>query len=178
MELFELNDYKVDIKPEVLLIPIFKKIFDRDKTKDKKNALEEISYIVFMCDSSSPYNNELSDDDKSDRIIKEIVSIKNWKPDAIVNEAMKFYKEKEETVTSKYFNSLKIGLSKVDKFIREFEVDGETTPLEMSQVNGMIKNSIETVKAIREVEKLVKEDKNSNNYLRGGREKGLFMDED
>ena len=97
-------------------------------------------------------------------------------PDDKVKEAIKIYKELDETTTSKYLESMKIGLSKIDTYIRNLD-EKETDGADMQRINTMISNSIDTVKAIRELEKLVLQDRETVETLKGGREKGEFIDE-
>lgn len=45
----ELND------PEILLVKEFKKLYDRDKTKDKSKLFRELTYMFLAIDWKSPY---------------------------------------------------------------------------------------------------------------------------
>jgi transcriptional regulator with PAS, ATPase and Fis domain len=174
MNLFDLKNWKLEIKPEAFTIKAFKVLIDRDKSKDKNIALQELAYIYHMCDNMSPSASFLDEESRHNDVIKKVIKVKNWKPDNAVKEAMEVYKEMEETVTSRYLESVKIALSKVDKYFREFE---DPDSASIKRVDDMIKGSMNTVKSVRELEKLVKQDKESSDILRGGRTKGLFMDE-
>ena len=176
MKLFNFVNYRLEIRPEAFTIQVFKLLVDRDKSKTKDVALKELAYIFHMCDFTSPYSSSLNDGERSDRIIKDVVKIKGWNPDDKVKEAIKIYKELDETITSKYLESMKIGLSKIDTYIRNLD-EKETDGADMQRINTMISNSIDTVKAIRELEKLVLQDRETVETLKGGREKGEFIDE-
>lgn len=177
MELFQLNNWKLDIHPEAYTMIPFKKILERDKSKDKNIALQELAYVYHNVDFKSPFAAILDGETKQAEIIKSVITVKNWKPDKEVLEAIKFYKDREKTTTSEYLESVKIALSEVNNFLREFKKNGVEIQ-DMVRVNTMIANSIETVKTVRELEKLVKQDKEVEDKLRGGKDRGYFMDDD
>ena len=56
MKLFDIDNNKVIVHPEALLIQSFKLLWDRDKSKDKARALKELAYVYFMTDFKSPYD--------------------------------------------------------------------------------------------------------------------------
>lgn len=166
----------MEVKPEALTVQIFKDIFDRDKTKDKSVAIQELSYVYHMSDNSSQFSSYINVDDKSKAVIEYCVKVKGWKPDSLINNAIKVYKELDETVTSRFLDSVRIALSKIDNYLRNFK-EGEAESADITRVNAMIEKAIDTVKSVRELEKIVKQDKETADTLKGGRERGLFMDD-
>lgn len=177
MELFSYNNWKLDIKPEAYTIEAFRKIVDRDKSKDKQKAIRELAFVFHMCDYSSPFASFLDEEAKRQNIIKKVGLPENWKMDSVVEEAISTYKELEETITSRYLESAEIALSKVDRYFRNFEITPETTVMEVQKIEGMVKSSVETVKALRSLEELVKQDKEKNERIRGGKERPYFADD-
>lgn len=170
-------NWKLEVKPEALTVQVFNDIFVRDKSKDKSVAIQELSYVYHMCDNRSDFSSYLDIKQRSDAVINHCIKIKNWQPDKLVSNAIQVYKELNETVTSRFLDSIRIALSKIDSYLRNFqEKDAESE--DMARVNSMIKNSIETVKSVRELEKIVKQDKETADTLKGGRERGLYMDDE
>ena len=55
MRLIKYEGYNLTIEPELLTLAPFKKIWTRDKSKDKSKALQELGYIYFMYDIRSDY---------------------------------------------------------------------------------------------------------------------------
>jgi hypothetical protein len=55
IKLFKRDGYDVKVDPEALLLKPFKKIWDRDKSKDKNRAMQELGFIYFVCDPRSDY---------------------------------------------------------------------------------------------------------------------------
>lgn len=94
--LFDIVDSKIVPNSIVIAIPIMKKIWDRDKSKDKELAFKEYSYIVFLCDFHSPYWN-ISDDIKEGMIRNAVFGNTKWEPDETIKEAIKVYEELQET---------------------------------------------------------------------------------
>jgi hypothetical protein len=174
MNLFQIVNWQLEIKPEAFTIVAFKDILDRDKSKNKVVALQELAYVYHMADSLSPYASSLNEDERSARILKDVIQVKKWQPDDKVLKGIEVYKELEETVTSKFLESMKIGLSKIDNYIRTLE---EADGTDIKRISDMIATSTNTVKSVRELEKLVLQDKETSDLMRGNKRKGLFMDE-
>jgi hypothetical protein len=91
MELFDIEAGKVVLDPNVLYIPEFKQIWDRDKGKDKNIATAQLAYVTFLCNFSSknPYNS-YSDKDKEKKVRDDTTK---KEPDELIKKAIKKYKE-------------------------------------------------------------------------------------
>lgn len=57
MKILDMVGDKIVLSPEVLTIPEFKALWDRDKTTDKSKCFREVSHIAFLKDNSkdNPY---------------------------------------------------------------------------------------------------------------------------
>lgn len=176
MNLFEYRNWKLEVKPEAFTIKAFKVLMDRDKSKDKKIGLEDLSYVYHMADNMSPFASYLDESSKSIDIIKKVITRKDWKPDTEILEAIRVYRELDETVTSRFLESVKIAMSEVDAYFRNFKgKDAESA--DIKRIHDMIGSSMDSVKSVRELEKLVKQDKETEDTLKGGRKKPMFGDE-
>lgn len=124
--LFTFNDKIVFHKEEILMIDPFDKIWERDKSKGKEVALQEFAYIEFMVSmmKTNPFR-EYPEEKKEEIIIKEVIKIKNWKPDELVKKAMKRLVEfqTEGSLTYKYWMSAKIALEKQIEFFERINVN-------------------------------------------------------
>ncbi len=176
MNLFEYKNWKLEMKPEAFTIKAFKDLIDRDKSKDKTVGIQELEYVFHMADNLSPFSSYLDEDLRSQDVIKKVIKIKDWQPDDKVKYAIEVYKELDETITSRYLDSVKIALSKIDKYFRDFEIT-EAESADIKRIDDMIRSSIDSIKSIRELEKLVMQDKETGDVLKGGRKKPLFLDE-
>lgn len=83
--LFKIEGNAVFPNPETLLIPPFKDIWDRDKNKDKWNAIKELAYAEFMTSQlkTNPYKG-YEEETKKELILNDIIKDKDWKPDELV----------------------------------------------------------------------------------------------
>lgn len=83
------------IPAEVLAIEVFNKI---SKRKKGNVPIKEIAYIYHMCNPSSPYYN-YSESDRQGKLIKDLFDgvVKDWKPDSLIEEAIKVYKDNIKT---------------------------------------------------------------------------------
>ena len=70
IKLFKYEGYKLNISEEALLLKPFKEIWQRDKSKNKDKALQELGYIYFMSDPRSDYQ-YLVDEEERSKAIKE-----------------------------------------------------------------------------------------------------------
>jgi hypothetical protein len=91
IRLFHYEGYTVSIEPEALMLAPFKAIYDRDKNKDKRVAMQELAYIYFMGDPRSDYQFLVDDEVRSTEIMKGLGMPDYWRPDDVVDRALKFY---------------------------------------------------------------------------------------
>ncbi len=95
--LFDLKDRKVIVSAEALLIPEFKDIYSRDKSKDKAKAIQQLSYVYFIADYKSPYVSSLSPDALKRVVGKDFMKDEGYEPDSKVSAAIDKYKELQRT---------------------------------------------------------------------------------
>jgi hypothetical protein len=178
MNLFDYRNWKLEVKPEAFTIKAFKVLMDRDKSKDKNIGLKELAFVYHMADTLSPFSSYLDEESKSRDIKTKVGLSDKWNADEKIKEAIEVYKELDETITSRYLDSVKIALSKIDKFFRDYSVDDDTETSDIKRIDDMIRSSIGTVKSLRELEKLVLQDKEVEGNLKGNRKKPLFTDDE
>lgn len=119
MKLFKLENWKVEVSPEALTITDFKNLVKRDKSRTKENAINELAFIFFFCDSRSDY---LYIDDPSERMesIKTDLSLpKKWKPDDLVTKAMETYLKLSVTVFSVALDDIRVAIRKITQNLRD-----------------------------------------------------------
>ena len=124
--LFTVESKVVSPTTEVLLLYPFKEIWERDKSKDKSYAIEELSYIEFMASiqKSNPYSG-YNEEDRPNKITKDIISNEDWKPDSLVSIGIDKLKEfqAEASVTYNYYMSAKVAAEKMQKFFLSFDMN-------------------------------------------------------
>lgn len=124
--LFEINGKAVFPKSETLLISPFKDIWARDLSEGKENAIQEFSYIEFMTSmlASNPYR-EYAEEKKHDVLMREVMTILDWKPDSLVEQGMDWIinKQKEGAVSYLYWMANKKAVEKMIEFFNNFDID-------------------------------------------------------
>jgi len=182
MKLFDLVNYQVQISPEALVLEPFAVIWNRDKSKDKAIAIAELAAVYFMADFKSDYNSIFNEEERLKQIVSVLKALPDsWKPDKEFVEAINFYRERSKTASTELYEASVIALGKLDKFLRNIslaETDKSGKPkYNAKQINDTIKSLPDTVKKIKELEDIVKKEQEAqNNNLRGGRQKGLYVD--
>ena len=91
MKLFRYEGYNMTISEEALLLKPFKLIWNRDKSQKKEKALQELGYCYFMEDPRSDYQMYIDRNIRAEKIKEGEGLPKDWKPDKMLEEAMKFY---------------------------------------------------------------------------------------
>jgi hypothetical protein len=169
MKLFDFDNRKVIPSPEALLIKEFKDIYDADKSKDKKIALEELAYIVYMSDYKSPYKNK-TEDVRADYVIKDIITTKGWKESPLVKAGIEKYKDLHKTQSMQLVESIQFGLSQINLYFRNnatnLATDSEGKVMEKYLTN--VKKAEELLGAMDRLEKRVEEEKIAEMKLKGG----------
>ena len=118
MKLIDIQKNKVVISPEALTIKEFKYIWDADNSKDKVFSVEDLSYVGFFCNRKSPYRN-YDIDIREGKIISDIITRKNWKPDATIKAACEKFRDLTKTASSGLLEDAEYGLYKFRKYLKD-----------------------------------------------------------
>lgn len=180
MKLFKYEGYKVNIAEEALALKPFKAIWDRDKTKSKDRAIIELGYIYFLCDPRSDYQYITNDEDRVNAIKEGEGLPKKWKPDALVEEAIKFYNSFKPT-SALLLEDTRVAIDKVRQFLKEVdlsETDDKGKPVyTINSITSTIKMIPQLIKELDEAEKAIaSEMRESSGKVRGQKSKSLLED--
>lgn len=176
MKLFKYEGYRIVISEEALLLKPFKKIWDRDKTKNKEKAYMELGFIYFYCDPRSDYQ-YLTDEEERLKSIKEGEGIPDkWNPDIVVKEAMNFYNGFKPTSallledTRNMVNGYRAKLREITKDMSNLEIK------DIKDIGAIIKQIPALVKDLDEAERAVSKEIIESNKVRGSQEKSIYED--
>ena len=176
MKLFKYEGYRIVISEEALLLKPFKKIWDRDKTKNKEKASMELGFIYFYSDPRSDYQ-YLTDEEERLKAIKEGEGIPDkWSPDNIVKEAMNFYNGFKPTSallledTRNMVNGYRAKLREITKDMSNLEIK------DIKDIGAIIKQIPALVKDLDEAERAVSKEIIESNKVRGSQEKSIYED--
>ena len=179
MKLFRYEGYKLHISEEAFVLKPFKELWNRDKSKNKDKALQELGYIYFMCDPRSDYQYIVDEDDRA-KAIKEGEGIDSkWKPDNKVIMAMKFYKQ-FKPVSALLLEDTRVAVDKLRQLLRNIdltEVDDKGKPIyTLNTVTATIKQIPSLVKDLDEAEKAIAKEIMESDKVRGAQEKSMYED--
>jgi len=123
--LFSLQDGQMLPKEEILLLHPFNELWKRDKTKDKKRAIEELSYIELVCSELKSNPLKKFPTQTKETIAKTNLSFKkDWKPDKLVLSAIDKIMEiqQEHSITLGYYLSAKKAVEKMKDFFENVDL--------------------------------------------------------
>lgn len=179
MKLFKYEGYRVTVEPEALTLKVFKKIWDRDKSKDKNKALSELAFIYFFCDPRSDFMFILDEDERKEEIKLQEGLRSNWEPDKVVQEAIAFYKKSSTTISSGLLEDAKFGVLKIREALRNISFDNieeAKVPKAIKDAASTLKEIPELIKSIQEAEKAMNSEIQENSRMRGQGKKTIFDD--
>lgn len=171
MTLFDIENGKVVLKASSLAIPEFKLIWEKDKTKSKDKAYNQLSYIIFLCDVSlsNPYRN-YTDEDRNNILKKDFLGGKD--PDEDMLNAIVKYRKLQETVSVRMLRSAKNAAEKLSIYFDNIDfdlLDKFNKPVYSARdVASNLKEIGSIVKSLGILEDQVKKEQSSSGKVRGG----------
>ena len=127
--LFTVENKAIIPYPETLLIFPFKEIWARDKTKDKRYATEDFTYIEFVTSqkASNPYAG-YSEEKRAEKVKEDIITREGWKVDNLIqagiDNLIEFQEEASPTYT--YYMACRNAAEELKNFFNT---------LDMSEIN-------------------------------------------
>lgn len=180
MRLMKFEGYTLTIEPEALVIKSIRTLWNRDKTRSKERALAELGYIYFMVDPRSTYSYLTDLADRSEKIVLEEGLPKNWKPDKIVQEAMKSYGDSVITTSSLLLEDTRVAVDKLRKYLRDIDLTAEDDKNKPKYPLNTVTSSIKLVPSLAEdlmkAERIVAQEIVESSKMRGQKEKTILED--
>lgn len=179
MKLFKYEGYEVRVAPEALTLKPFKKLWTRDKSKEKERAIMELSFLYFYCDPRSDYQYIKDEEDRLEEIKKGQGLPENWKPDTVLQAAMEFYSSFDSTPAI-LLRVAREGVDKVQRILEKISTDDiEDDPKKAVSVAKEYLTALKMVPQvaamIQEAEKAINEE-NEYSEATGAMEKAMFDD--
>lgn len=178
IKLFRFENYKLKISEEAFTIAVFRDIWERDKTKDKRIALAELGYVYHFADPRSDYQSIVSEIERENAII-EGEGLLKWKPDELVKDAIEYYC-KFKPMASYLLEDTRTAIDKVRKFLAGIDlnaVDEKGKPIyAINTVVNAIKQIPVLIKEFDEAEKALNKDLQAVSKMRGNSEKTIMED--
>lgn len=160
MTIFYIENNVVKVTPEVLLIPEFKALWDRDKSKEKGKAYKELAFVYFLSDYKSVYT-AYPEEEKEFRIKQDFIKDDAWDKDELVVEAIRKYEEFQSTPTLKMLRAAKVASEKLSTFFLTQDPEHKNYTSNLEKLGKI-------VESIDKLEERVKKEETNQNRVRGG----------
>lgn len=179
MKLFDIVNGKVVMNPQTLVMPEFRCLWDRDKSKEKYKAILEISFVVFLCDESisNPYR-AYKEGYRELELKKDFIGDETWEPDKEIKAAISKFKKSTQTTNTRLLIKAKSGAEKladyfddVDFSIKDKDGKSRYSARELAS-NLAAVGSI--VKSLNQLEEMVKKEQLESQTVRGGGDIGFY----
>lgn len=179
MKLLKYEGYNLTFEPELLTLKVFKRLFSRDRTKDKSKFLQELGYIYFMEDPRSDYQYITDPIERSKAIIIGEGLSDNWKVDSLLQEAIDYYKSFKPTAAL-LLEDTRVAVDKLREQLRDIDLsatDDKGKPIyTLNVVVSTIKQVPSLVKDLDEAERAIAKELVQNDKIRGSAEKSMYED--
>ena len=179
MNLFKYEGFEVRIAPEALALKPFKKIWARDKSKNKDKALMEFTFLYFYCDPRSDYQYIIDDDDRMEAVKEGAGLPENWKPDKELKAAIDFYSS-FDTASAILLRAAVEGVAKVQKKLKDADLDKTDDKgrpvMPLNTYMATLKMVPQVAAMLKEAEKAINEENEFAGQAKGSIEKTLFDD--
>ena len=172
MSLLNFENAELVIKPEALAIKAFKTVWDNDKTVDKYKAIQLLSYIYFMYDPRSDYMYLTDDEDRHIKITEDLGFRKNWKITKDVQKAIEVYMQNIQTTSSQILETSRKIVDRMNKYLLEVDFD----EVGIDKVSNVTNRLPDIIEKLQKAEKLVVQELEENEKLRGDKHKKLCED--
>lgn len=176
MRLLKYEGYNLTFEPELLTIRVFKKLHQRDKTKDKSKFIQELGYIYFFVDPRSDFQIYTDEDDRHKEILESMGLPSDWKVDKELKEAMDYYSSFKPVSalllddTRAMINGYRTKLRELTANMTDLEVR------EIKDIGAIIKQIPSLVKDLDEAERTIAKEIIQNDKVRGSAEKAMYED--
>lgn len=171
MKLFKYEGFEVKIASEALTLKPFKKLWERDKSKNKERAISELSFLYFYCDPRSDYQYIVDKEDRLDAVKAGEGFSEDWKPDALLKAAIDFYST-FDTPSAMLLRTATEAADKVQQTLRDLNPE-DTKGLK--DYLSALKMIPEIASMIKDAEKAINEE-SEYGEAKGAIEKTLFDD--
>ena len=173
--MFILNQGNPEVEAKALFVPEFKRIWDRDKSKDKARATKELAYVYFMADYLSEYN--IYGVEKSIMVDREIMEDEKYQPDQKIQDAIVKYESMQETYSMRYLKNVRETVDSLMEFYGKlsFKAGDDAKKYNHKALTTALKDVEAIVEKIEKWEKKVRGE-DDDMQIRGGGQVGIFED--
>lgn len=180
MKLIELEDYKIKIADEALLVKPIRKLFNMDKSKSKEKFLEQMSILFFVYSPQSNYSYIVDEKDRLAEVLQQ-EGIKEFHCTNEFKEAIEVYKKLTITPSSILLADTNVVVDKVRKVLKDIdfdELDAEKKVTAVKTVASVVSMIPKLVKDLSEAAKAVQKEIEETGKARGTQELSIMDNPD
>ena len=172
--LLKYEGYKLTFEPELLTIKVFKKLHQRDKTKDKSKFIQELGYIYFFVDPRSDYQIYTDENDRHKEIVEGMGLPDDWKVDKELKDAMDYYSS-FKPIAALLLDDTRVMVNGYRYKLRELTANmSDLEVREIKDIGAIIKQIPSLVKDLDEAERTLNKELIQNDKVRGSAEKAMY----
>lgn len=178
MQLITYEDFELKVTEEALLLAPIRKLWKRDRSRDKEQFFAEMGYIYFMVNPASSYMYIPDEKERSDEIIRQ-EGLTKWKVDDLMTEAMSEYAKTVETPGSMLLREASITAGKIRKSLADLDFDSLDEKFKVGNIKtaaSVLAMIPKIVKELAEAERAVLQEQKEASRPRGGASKTVFED--
>lgn len=178
MKLVKLNNFKLEVEDELLLLKPFKELYKADKTKDKSKFMELLTIIYFTYDPRSDYDYIADEEER----LKEVCETNGFdipKFTSKETECINLYKKLNTTTSSLLLEDTKAAIENVRKMLRSIDfnvLEEKDKVTALKNITSMTSMIPKLVKDLSEAEKTVQKELEEAGRVRGSVTKTIFED--
>lgn len=180
VRLFKFEGYQVTVDPEALALAPFKALWQRDKSKTKNIAQQELAFIYFMDDPRSDYQYIVDEEERAKEVKQGLGMPDKWEPDNVVKRARDFYNS-FKPASAGLLEDTKVAVNKLRQLLRNIDLeekDEKGKPVyTLNTITATIKQIPGLVKDLDEAERTLSKDIIEESRARGSQSKSLYEDE-
>jgi hypothetical protein len=179
MRVFDIVSGEIVVDPSRLMIPEFRTLWQRDKTKDKQRVTKELAYIVFSYDLSAdnPYRG-YSEYERDIVLKRDLFNDPNWVPDDKITAAIDKFKKLMETTNTRVLLGAKKAAEELAKWFEQVDftkVDAYGKPVfSATELSRNLKEVGSIVKSLAQLEDMVRREQVDKTTTRGGTDIGMY----
>jgi hypothetical protein len=181
VEIFEIDGSIVRPVKDILLIYPFKDIWERDTTKHKTIAINELAYIYYIVSpkKTNPYAG-YPNDVKATKVIEGLWKEEQWLPDELVNTGIATYAKllDEASPSMRYYNAVKAGVEQTINFFENIDFNERTekgVPVyKISEVIPALKSANEVLRSMSDLQERVEQEIYESSKTKAGKEINYF----
>jgi hypothetical protein len=183
MKLFEMKQWQLTVSSEVWGLSAFKKLLDRDKSKNKTRANSELLFIFYFCDIKSDYLT-IKEDLRIEELKHDIVDLgPDWIVDDDIKAGIDLYKKISQTVIGKLYSQSLQSATDVGDYLENTAVllterDNQGKPItKIADITRGLKDVKFIMRDLKAAEKeLIKEQEDNENKKKGAKSFNAFED--